>query len=260
MMKKILFALLLINIVGCSSDNEGTNTDGSGAGMKIKSISEVVYYGSSTSTKIGNFAYEGNKLVSLTDPTANVVTKFVYANNKITQFNVYQNNTLVATQNVSYDGDNLKTVITGSGNTKTEYFYENGILKAKKESTLYGNTWTENAGEEYRFDQNGNVTQVLSTSQYSTSTLKSKYFHDNRNNPFKGQNPYLKYLLDFESFNVFDANNILTQERYSNAESTEPYGTTTYEIQYNANNYPVEIKKINSSNNALIAKTTIVYN
>jgi len=260
MMKKILFALLLINIIGCSSDNEGTNTDGSGAGMKIKSISEVVYYGSSTSTKIGNFAYEGNKLVSLTDPTANVVTKFVYANNKITQFNVYQNNTLVATQNVSYDGDNLKTVITGSGNTKTEYFYENGILKAKKESTLYGNTWTENAGEEYRFDQNGNVTQVLSTSQYSTSMLKSKYFHDNRNNPFKGQNPYLKYLLDFESFNVFDANNILTQERYSNAESTEPYGTTTYEIQYNANNYPVEIKKINSSNNALIAKTTIVYN
>ncbi|WP_300485481.1 hypothetical protein [Flavobacterium sp.] len=256
-MKRILFAVLCVSLAACSSDSS-SDASGTSSGLKIKNITEIINYGGSTTlTKTGNFVYEGNILKSLIYTADNVKIDFLYAGDKITQMNTYRNNQLIAASSVTYDG--AKLIRVANEGEKTEYQYVNDVLKSNTVSTYNNNQWDFYEGEEYAFDQN-NVVEVRSSSKYTPTVSKSRYIHDDKKNPFSGMNPYLKYLLEFESFNPMDQNNRITQQRYASAASNDIVGTTSYQIQYNPAGYPTEIRKVNDANQSLLSKIVISYN
>ena len=71
-------------------------------------------------------------------------------------------------------------------------------------------------------------------------------------------NKYLRLVLDFEGFDGKSANNLISTESFSPITSTVP-NYYNYEIVYNSDNFPTEIKKFAKSNNFLMSITIIEY-
>ncbi len=258
-MKKILLAALFVSFASCSSDSDSsTSSEVTPSGLKIKSITEVTYNGGTLDlTRTGNFVYVGDKLKSIDIITDNLKMDFLYTGDKISQVNSYFDNDPVVATMLTYDG--TKLIRTANQEEKAEYTYVNGVLKSVTESTYTNNQWEFYEKKEYAFDQN-NVTEIRASSKYATTVSKSKYIHDDKKNPFSGMNPYLGYLIHFESLHPLDQNNRLIQQRYASAASNDIVGTASYQIQYNSEGYPTEIRKVNDANMALLSKTVITYN
>lgn len=264
MIKKAFLAVLLIIITACSNDSLESGNDDNGNGLqqelKIKNITEEIYYEATPVIRQSDFVYENDKLISIVDPIANTEMIFVYANEYVLLVYMNENNQLINIKSINYEDTEVKRITDALGKIDVNYTYQNGALKTRKELQLRNDAWEVDSNKEFTFDQNGNAIEILSSSVYSPTVSKSKHIHDNKKNPFSGMNPYLKYLLSFESFNVLDQNNVVTQEQYNDVSGTTVTETITYHIQYNTAGYPTEIQKISNTNNRLLSKAVILYN
>ena len=78
----------------------------------------------------------------------------------------------------------------------------------------------------------------------------------------KNMNPYLKYLMTFETCDIISQNNTLKGFSYDAVNSSEATLFRDFEITYDQDDYPTIIKKHNiyGSEVVLISEMTITYN
>ena len=194
-MKKLLYLFLTVLIVACSgedggSNNDDNNDDNNEPNLLVSSINYTRLYGSGTQVTEETFTYDGNKIIEVTTQSevdGNPVgynsgqTQFIYANNKISRVNYYDNDTNLTRQmELLYDsqGRLVSQEICDILNNDAcdefiivSYSYNDDgsiiVTEANQEPVIY------------QFDNNGNIISVTE----SEATLELIY--DNQKNPFK---------------------------------------------------------------------------
>lgn len=256
-----LFFTVLFSMSSCSSDDSGTDIDPLD-GPKISSINEKIYYdGSLDSEKNFNFNYENDILTNIVSGTTRV--DFSYAEDKITDIKIYNNNVLQRTSNFTYTGVLLMSVASDT-DERTDYTYAANKLQNIGGFYLDDDVWIQHQLRAFTFNNDLNIQQMIKTDYFGSVTLtfKSSYEYDDFNNPFKHMNPYLRLFLNFESMDIISNNNITAQYSYSSVGSTTPILSHNYVIVYNSGNYPISIKKYaveNNVNTGLISEVIIGY-
>ncbi|HEY6142264.1 MAG TPA: hypothetical protein VIV55_02395 [Flavobacterium sp.] len=256
---KVLYIFSIVLFSACSNDNDENNTAPATNPILIKKITETVYYSGTSDTYITDYKYENNVLKSITND--NNKTEFVYDGDKISKLNYFKNGTADGFTSYYYTGDLLSYTLSGKNqDEKTEYFYTNGVLTSEKSGYLDGTIYVFQERIVYSFNEAKNITQSIKTSLvYGPETVsKEIYSYDNKNHPMKYMNKYYRLGFDIEGFDGKTINNVVSRESYYPITNTVP-NYYNYEIVYNSDNFPTEIKKIAVSGNNLISKTTIEY-
>lgn len=260
MFKKILFLLILPFLNGCTSDvsNEDNNSDMQLQNVPVK-ITETIYFGSSSDVITTKFNYEGSKLISLEKLNEPIKTLITYNGDKPIKFSKYNNGVLVKEQNINYQGDKLLSVIDSQNLEKTEFYYTNEVLDLITHSQSSGGSWITTSTDKYFFN-NSNLIRKYHTTYYPTaSAIKIEYDFDTNNNPFKNLNKYLKILLEYETIEVVNLNNITSARYYATVSSTSPESNRSFVNTYNSNNYPIEVVKYLTGSNTQLSKIEILY-
>ncbi len=255
---QVFFIFSIVLFASCSNDNSNNNNAPTPSTILIKKITETVYYSGQSETNISDFVYENNVLKSILQD--NKKAEFVYNGNKIIKLNFFTNGTATGFTTFYYNGDLLNYVLSGNQDEKTEYSYTNGVLASEKSGYLNGANFIVLENSVYSFNANKNITQSIKTSTVSGPEIISKeiYSYDNKNHPMKNMNKYYRQVFNIEGFNGLSANNVVSRESYYPISNTIP-NNFNYEIVYNTDNFPIEIKKFLTSSNTLISKTIIEY-
>lgn len=263
-MKNLIFSLSVLSIFSflfssCSSDDAVALPTNSLVGT-VKKITETTYYSGIPSAYEMDFNYENGILKSISSGSSNKI-EIIMDGNKIVQAKTFSNNILDDVNTMVYDGSNLISIINDDTTEKSEFTYSNGLLSTQSFFSGSGGSWNLYKLDNYFYNVAQNNDKILSTFyQFSNQPTKATYEYDNKNNVFKNMNPYLRYLLLFESFTIISNNNIIKQFSYPNATSTVATQSHYYTIVYNNLNYPITIKKFGVQNDLLISECSILYN
>ena len=256
--------VVLLTVVGlnfsCSSDDTNENDETVSLSKTIKKYSEKVYYNQQIDYQFtANFNYSEGKLVSISD--AQNVLEFHYNSNKMSQIKKYSNNQLVSTNYLNYEGSFLTSIVNDSNDEKQILTYINGTLFLVKNQHLENSNWITDSEKQYTFLAN-NIQQVIIQNYSFSFSNKSTFEYDDKNNPMKMMNPYLKFILQYETCDFISSNNILKRYSYSDVNSSTGTLSHQYEITYDAENYPVLIKKydVSATQPILISEAIIEYN
>lgn len=256
---KSFYAFFFLLLISCSNDNEAKDTIPEEKTILIKKITETIYYSGSSDTKEMNFVYDKNVLKSITSGVRK--SDFEYNGDKITKVSSFNNGTAVGYTTFNYTNNLLTSTLSGEKqDEKTEYFYNNGILASEKSSYFNNGNYIVQSEASFVFDSNENITQTTAKSlMYGPERIsKNKYFYDSKNHPMKFMNKYYRLVFVMEGFDGKAKNNV-TSEEYYYPVTTETPAYLTFDITYNDDNFPIEIKKISKESNTLISKTTIGY-
>ncbi|GAA6766713.1 hypothetical protein AAFH68_26560 [Flavobacterium sp. CGRL1] len=260
MRKNLLIKILaVILFTSCSNNNGDKDNTVDPKSILIKKITETIYFSNNSETQILNFSYENNVLKSVASGKNR--SEFLYNGDKISKVNYFENEIATGFTTFYYDGDLLEYTLSGiNQDERTEYWYKNGILNLQKSGYLTGGNFIVQKQSIYSFDQNKNVTEITEKSSlFGPETIsKSKYFYENKNNPMKFMNKYYRLVLETEGFDGISNNNVTSKEYYYPV-TTETPVYYNFEIVYNADDFPIEIKKIAKANNFVISKTVIEY-
>ena len=257
---KSLCVFCVALLMSCSNDDGGKDTTSNEKSVLIKKITETVYYSGESDTSIMDFIYENEVLKSVTTNTR-YRSEFEYIGNKINKVNYFRDDTASGFTTFYYNGDLLNYTLSGiNQDEKTEYFYVNGILTTEKSGYFDEGKYIIFQELSYTFDPSKNITELRNkSSMYGSETIsKSKYFYDNKNNPMKFMNKYYRLVFDLEGFDGRTVNNVTSREYYYPVTNEVP-GYSNFEIVYNNDNFPIEIKKISKESNNVISKTVIEY-
>jgi len=225
----------------------------------VNSINEVIYFnGQIDSQSIINFNYENNVLVSLDDNNASRV-EFVYDGNKIVEIKNFINDNYEQSVFNTYENNLLTKIDNPDNESYVEFIYQNTVLSSKTIRYNNNGNWVVLQRTNYVFD-NENIFQTVT--QASGSSFKTTHEYDDKNTIFKGMNPYLKLIFEFESVNPLTKNNRLKSFRYENVNSNEGTQSHEYVITYDVDNYPTNIKKYNFDGvrQELISEMNVTYN
>jgi len=256
---KVLYFFCVMLFTACSNDDGNDNTTSKETPILIKKITETVYYSGTSETTTADFEYENNVLVRIL--SGNRKGEFVYDDEKITKINNFKDGILDGYSSYYYEGDLLRYVLTGENqDEKTEFLYENGVLLSEKSGYLAGSDFVVLDKKSYVFNESKNMTQSIEISSFfgPETTSKEIYSYDNKNNPMKYMNKYYRIMFGIEGFDGKTANNVISRESYYPV-TTENPNYYDYEMVYNSDNFPTEIKKIARLNKTLISKTSIEY-
>lgn len=260
MRKNLLINILtVILFASCSNDNEDKDNTVNPKSILIKKITETIYFSNDSETQILDFSYENNVLKSVTSGKNR--SEFLYSGDKISKVNYFKNDVADGTTTFNYDGDFLSYTLSGANqDERTEYAYKNGILASQKSGYLSNSNFIVQQEAAYSFDQNKNAAQITKrTALFGPETIsKSKYFYDNKNNPMKFMNKYYRLVFETEGFDGISNNNVTSREYYYPVTTQTPV-YYNFEITYNADDFPIEIKKIAKKDNFVISKTVIEY-
>ena len=252
-----IFILSLL-FISCSNDSEDTNN--SEAPLYVKSITEEVYYSSSSSSiNITNFIYENNKLVKSINLQNGSYANINYDGEKVIKIdNFGADNILNDSSTFFYEGDVLSKIEFDSGSENYKFYYQNGKLIKSESGSINNSVYQIGLSREYTYE-NSNITQVIKNEYYNGNiyTAKNIFTYDNKNNQVKYMNKYLKLIYANEGFDGLSESNKLTQDSYNPITNTIP-SKFIYQYVYNSDNYPTNIKRLTLSG-TLISNTTIEY-
>jgi uncharacterized protein YkuJ len=257
---KSIYALCILLLASCSTDNESKDTIPDEKSILIKKITETVYYSSESETNTSDFVYDNNVLKSVTSGTG-YKAEFEYDGNKISKVNYSNKGTASGFTTFKYTGDLLSSTLSGANqDEKTEYIYNNGILVSEVSGYFNNGTYVVQNEISYKFDQAKNITEEIKQSSMfgSQTTSKNNYSYDDKNNPMKFMNKYYRLVFSLEGFDGKTTNNVISRESFYPITAVSP-SYFKYEIVYNNENFPIEIKKISKQDNSLISKIVIEY-
>lgn len=258
-MNKIFLLFLSVLFIGCSKSDDNSSAP---AKNTIKHISETVYYSSNSSdTNSATFNYENGILKNITEDGSNRKGEFIYDGDKIINYNYYEANTLMSSYTISYNGTMLTSMLTDE--SLSNYQYIDGKVSSYQYLAGSGTNYTLYEEENYEYTNN-NVVVVNGTRYYAStpSYYKWGYDYDSKNDLLKNMNPYLKFIFKFESTTPFSQNNALVGYTYNSSNArVQDY---TYQITYNSDNFPTNIKKYSTDSTGaivrLISDLTVEYN
>ena len=261
-MKKIYtsilgFGLLLLN--SCSTNNSTENsTTINPPANSLKKITEIAYYTPAGTTQIAEFQYENGILKRLFN--AGQSLEFEYNGTKIANSKRYLNSVLQNTTTFTYNADLLQTIQVNA-NERTIFNYQGTVLANLQYQGIQNSIWTTVQSESFTFNTSNNISQTIKifNNGGSSSSYKSAYTYDTKNNPFKEMNPYIRLFLNYESIDIISQNNKIQKFDFTTPTSTTSTQTEYFEIVYNAQNYPTSIKKKRFTTNELVSEMTIEY-
>ena len=239
-----LFSLLLITIsmtLSCSSDDAGTENPENV--VLIKKVTETLI--ADEIETVSEFSYQNNRLESITD--GNRKTEFIYSGDKVTIAKIYNNNVVVGQTTLAYNGNLLDYTLTGqNSDEKTQYYYSDGNLSKIESGYLNSNNEFVVLQTEQIIFNGSNITESHFNGNFGgvPFSYKYKFTYDTKNAPTKFMNKYLRLVLNTAGFRGINENNNLTKQDLSSADNS----TNTFEIIYNENDYPIEIKQFNADN------------
>ena len=243
-MKKLLYLLFAITLIGCSSDEVSNNDDDNEPNLLVSSIN---YTSRNLSVK-ETFTYDGKKIIGKTtqaERDGNPAwtydsgrTEYFYANNKISRTNHYDNdNILLRQQELLYDPQGRLVSI--------EKCFEpnnNGCDELEIESFSYNDdgsitsTVASDGTTVYQLDNNGNIISMTDDDRFTA------LIYDNQKAPFKNLTGASNiFYSDFSNafFRSF-TNNCLSFVYTSNSGDVQ---TTNWTYDYNDAGYPRNILK-----------------
>ena len=260
-MKNVILSLFVVFLFSACSNNSD-DTPIAPPQNSIKKFTEKSYYnGTVNSDRVYLHNYENSVLKYITD--GNNKVEIVYEGAKVSKIMYYTNDVLTHENFFLYEGNLLKTVISDDNEDKTEYTYSNGKLSETASYTNNGTSWFPIVAKTFAYDTTNNIVTVITTNSYNGTTNSSKntYLFDTKNNPFKSMNPYLRQFVGSAGLDVVSINNRLTSSRYSSLSSTTPIPNSNYQVIYNSNDYPLDIKQYSgTATTVLMTENTFEYN
>lgn len=203
----ILSAYIILKCSSCSNEVTAVEApDGF-----INEIKDTTYYSSQVSTTNYDFNYKNGSLKTIS-PDKAFKFEFVMDENKITEAKCIINNVAGDVNNISFDGINIKSIIQANNSEKIEFTHTTNhvLLSQRNFYSATSRSWILSTTKNFVFNAALNMDSQLSTDlQISNQALKSSYEFDAKNNVSTKMNPYLRYLLSFESISKFSANNIV---------------------------------------------------
>jgi hypothetical protein len=245
---KQMTIVCLVLLVSCSRDSDTSNPL-----VLVKRINTV----GNESENI-EFVYQNNNLIK--GISGNNYIEFAYDGNKVITAKNYANNILTRTNTFAYSGEVLTSITSdGSDAQRTIYSYTNNKLSLIEREYLSGTEWIFLEKEEILFDTNSNISQLetIFNAGNQVFTTKKENSFDNKNNPLRDVNPYIRLIIDFINIDELSKNNIVSYDYFSPSNSTTSVNYA-YEIIYNENEFPTEMKRFSPDGN-LLSTTTIEY-
>jgi hypothetical protein len=254
------FITPLVLLFSCSKEdvqNENIKT--------VKKITESLYEnGVATDETTTNFLYKDNKLIGAESIDFESTTKieFIYSGDKMVSvvFKDVSGKTLHS-NNISYDGINIKSVMQNNEEEKADFIYSDGkIISNSFYRSSPSSEWILNETETMLFDSFKNVVEKQTWNKYSNSVNIRKYDYDTKNNPMKNMISYFRYT-GIESADFVSTNNIIKTYYFDEA-TQQSVLNSEYEIKYDSDDFPVEIKKywMNNNQRELVSIATFEYN
>ena len=236
-MKKLLYLLFAIALIGCSSDEDESASDDiqTGKNLLVKSIN--LTDSSEGNSNLLEYSYEGNKLVKLLSTSTSIYytgkrifsNTYIYTDNLISVINRYNSE-----QELSYqtflEYDDFDRLISIRDDAETSR-YDDNLL-----SFVYSSDNTEvtssNAGTVVKFNS-GNIS-------FTNDREQGKYTYDDKHSPFKniiGNNEIFSLTIGFLERDViyFGANNNFVKIESSDGSEV------SYTYDYNNEGYPRNI-------------------
>ena len=241
---KTIFKIILLSLVitSCSNSDNDINPN---ALLLRKVVSDGVEI---------LVSYNGNKIERIETMSTNDgldETLFYYTGDLITKIEEYDGAILATLKRYQYDGQgNPVSFIDYNYNTKTS---EKVILAYNLDGTLTYNLYKGNLVSQNNISSrqsnatitNGEITslnEVDNTYSGSPSDKTYKLTYDNKNTPFKNILGYEKIILIDRNFNDYGINHNNVKEITIDNLSGESYTSMTADIQYNSNNFPINIE------------------
>ena len=260
---------LAVLAISCSSDesdsissNRPSLSQPSVRMLQIKKVTQLTYYSSiNFDMDVTDFIYNGNKLIGLhtVDDMNNIYdSEILYNGLKIIQLNQVENGIPGETTLIFYNGNMISSTISDQNqNYRTDYAYNNGFVSSIRRYYV-GNEVPELLGTVNITYQSGNVVEeVRSSTTLGSVPTHITYTYETKNNPCRGMNKYFQMLFGNEGFDGLSRNNPITRSYYDEGNESN-ITTQDYQMVYNSENYPINIKRF-SNNGSLISDTTIEY-
>lgn len=253
-MKKIftIISFLILFSTSCTDKDDNTSLTIPNNDIKPNQV-EMYDYNTPGNIITGTFNYDGNKLNRLVFSN-NREDRYVYTNDLITRIDYYQAGVLTNYKTFMYNSSNklieYKTYSVSSGLSSlnnTEIFTYNLDGISINSQRIEG---SNSQYYKYYLDGNNNINKLESytNSSYTTVTFTELMTFDTKKTPYMNIVGIDKIMIIFhESQGV---NNNLLSHNLSNE---------IYEIDYNAENFPLKIMKKHSISNQYSNVNEFIY-
>ena len=257
-MKKLLYLLFAICLIGCSDDDGISDTAGTDTQLLVKSINWTRTNEGRTDNGSEEFTYDGNKIVqvlrtsSINMDTYNYTDKYIYTDNLISRISSYNINEELQEQTfLEYDNSDRLIYIEVSKNGQLKYYasLEYGSSNTSFTYTAIGVSdvnYTETT--ECQIDSNGNIVSFEGNG-IDEQSMNCSY--DNKHNPFKniiGKGTSIGFFGHHFSNSIsgwLAENNIITLELidFNDLATDNDDDLSTYSLSYDYNkeDYPRNI-------------------
>ncbi len=253
-MKKCFFLFLTLIAFSCS-DNDSDNDGSDSPYFLITKLTQTIHDGESSETYVTNFEYDSmNNLSSYT--TGSTTVTFEYDGNKVLNQKRYTNGLLSGTFTFNYEGDRLTSIVSDDL-TRSIFTYTGAELTSVQNQFFDEDVWETNHIVSYEYSI-GNVTErnEIFTTPFE-SDFRVEYLYDNKLNPARHMNEYLRKIFVFEGIIPISVNNPVSMMRFTPSSSTTG-SSSTFDITYhNIHDFPILIKKMN--NGVVVTETEIEY-
>tara|TARA_B110000008_G_scaffold210607_1_gene209379 strand:+ start:139 stop:978 length:840 start_codon:yes stop_codon:yes gene_type:complete len=275
-MKKLLYLLLVLTILGCSSNDDDSNDIDNNDNNNIL-VSKISYddYELDSYSYEENFTYELNKIVQRLDVTYyngsiqnTYRTQFIYSNDLIARVDNYdEDDNLSSRTTFQYDSQSRLTLAENC------YYYNSICEQEDANSFSYNSDGTitrvstdsySNESEEYTYQLNnqGNIVGLFLQSDDCEEIISINY--DNNNTPFKnitGANSLNVLFGGLSEGRVFGlSNNIksIQDDIICNNSSDNESLTINFSYDYTQDGYPRNIVETVTEDGGSYTNTTIL--
>lgn len=236
-MKKLLFILCITCylLVSCSSNDDEANDSSNGDNSTL--VKKIT----STDGEFNEFVYDGNKLMRVIYQNGSY-SEFTYTGDLISSMFEYKANNKPGAYAESYEHSNGKLV-------GLKVYYNSELVESYNYTYLDGNSVKETdliddkVNRKLYFDSNQNIIkqEYFWNNKIEETTV---WTYDNKNNPFKNVIGLNFAMRSIDAY-IDSKNNII-----SFVQSGDENGKSTFEYQYNDQNFPTLATIFNTIDNS----------
>ena len=257
-MKKLLYLLLALTILGCSSNDDNSddidNNDNNNNNILVSKISYDDYELDSYSYE-ENFTYELNKIVERLDVTYyngsiqnTYRAQFIYSNDLIARVDYYdEDDNLLDRTTFQYDSQSRVTLVEEDSyyNGSIDYESSDSVSYNSDGTITISNSDSNSVEYTYQLDNQGNIIRGLWEDDDCEEIVSVNY--DDNNTPFKNItgansiNVIYGLFSDSQLRGFFNNIKVIQFDATCNNSSNNESYTTNFSYDYTQDGYPRNI-------------------
>lgn len=275
-MKKLLYLLLALTILGCSSNDDDNsddidNNDNNNNNILVSKISYDDYELDSYSYE-ENFTYELNKIVERLDVTYyngsiqnTYRAQFIYSNDLIARVDYYdEDDNLLDRTTFQYDSQSRVTLVEEDSyyNGSIDYESSDSVSYNSDGTITISNSDSNSVEYTYQLDNQGNIIRGLWEDDDCEEIVSVNY--DDNNTPFKNItgansiNVIYGLFSDSQLRGFFNNIKVIQFDATCNNSSNNESYTTNFSYDYTQDGYPRNIVATETEDGGSYTNTTIL--